>query len=74
MDSYDSGRSPYGLYNMAGNVWEMTSSDYDGSGKRVIRGGSWPRSASTLLSTNRGDTLPGSSALHVGFRCTQDAS
>ena len=53
--SYEIGKSPYGAYDMAGNVWEWTASVYkpypynaaDGredpnsSDLRTIRGGSW---------------------------------
>ena len=51
--SYPEGRSPYGLYDISGNVWEWVDSYYlphpgnpvtraeYGKDKRVLKGGSW---------------------------------
>ncbi len=46
---YPQGRSPYGVMDLAGNVWEWCLNKYDdpsdtsesGKGRRVLRGGSW---------------------------------
>jgi hypothetical protein len=41
VDRYAEGASPYGVWDLVGNVWEWTTSEYQGPFMHVIRGGSW---------------------------------
>jgi formylglycine-generating enzyme required for sulfatase activity len=76
----------YGLYDMLGNVWEWTCSEYDESysGKeqkcisknhtepRVIRGGSWFNLPESVRSADRNGSPPMGRINYVGFRLLQD--
>ena len=62
----------YGSYDMAGNVWEWTSSDWDKEGMyKVLRGGSWDGNPYNTRSANRYNNGPGLRHGNLGFRCAQ---
>lgn len=76
--SFPAGASKHGVLDLAGNVWEWTSSPYEtydgrtSEPKRVLRGGSWGgMDARTERTTNRFRLDPSSRAQFLGFRCAK---
>jgi len=83
---YKSGKSPYGLYDMGGNVLEWVSSlsmsypynltdgreDLAISGTRLLRGGAWYYPYFNLRSAYRDDSYPLNTSDAVGFRCARN--
>ena len=63
--------SPYGLYDMAGNVWQWTGNVYNGMHYRFMRGGSKDTYAMDLRIWVRNNATPTYYSPAVGFRCAR---
>lgn len=63
--------SPYGLYDMAGNVWQWTGDVYEGMHYRFLRGGSKDTYDMDLRIWVRNNATPTYFSPGVGFRCVR---
>ncbi|MDX9993023.1 MAG: SUMF1/EgtB/PvdO family nonheme iron enzyme [Anaerolineales bacterium] len=64
-----SNASPYGIYDMAGNVWQWTGDVYEGMHYRFMRGGSKDTYDMDLRAWVRNNATPTYFSPGVGFRC-----
>ncbi|HXF93036.1 MAG TPA: formylglycine-generating enzyme family protein [Nitrospiraceae bacterium] len=89
VNRYDRGVSPYGAYQMAGNVSEWVADWFDPEYYRrgetrnptgpshgtdkVFRGGSWNEDPEVARSAGRNAAVPDHRSYLIGFRCACDA-
>lgn len=81
--SYEGGVSPYGAYDVAGNVWEWVAdwyqaypgshyrSEFFGQKYKVVRGGSWNHPPGDARGAARDIAHPARRIRVVGFRCAR---
>ncbi len=62
-------KSPFGVFDLSGNVAEWTASPFLRKGWRIIRGGSFNRPDWDVRCASRGGLPPNSRKSSVGFRC-----
>jgi formylglycine-generating enzyme required for sulfatase activity len=65
------GVSPYGLYDMAGNVWQWAADVHELTHLRTLRGGSKADYAYNLRVWTRNSAGPDYASVNVGFRCVR---
>jgi formylglycine-generating enzyme required for sulfatase activity len=63
--------SPYGLYDMAGNVWQWTGDIHHETHLRIMRGGSKRDYGYDLRIWTRNSAEPDYAGPNVGFRCVR---
>ncbi len=71
VDTHPQGASPYGIMDMAGNVWEWTTTFYQkGEDWRVLKGGAWDyKGIKDARCVSRVYFRPTFRNVAVGFRC-----
>lgn len=90
VDKYENAVSPYGAFNMSGNVAEWVSDWYDAAyysqgpdrnpkgpdhgTSKAFRGGGWVDSAPSVRAAQRNGTDPTTKMNWLGFRCARDAA
>jgi formylglycine-generating enzyme required for sulfatase activity len=74
VEAHPGGASPYGVMDLAGNVWEWTTTPYDGDEQwRILKGGAWDyRGIKDTRCAFRVYFRPVFRNGAIGFRCCWD--
>ena len=88
--SFDGGKSPYSIHDLAGNVWEWVRDWYDATyysrspernpenttaaKDRVLRGGGWLNNAAVVRAADRLRVAPAIRYFGFGIRCVVEVS
>lgn len=71
--SHPEGATPDGLLDLAGSVWEWTSTTSGEGERRIFKGGSWmDRIPAYFRSAAFSEDAPDYSSISLGFRCARD--
>jgi formylglycine-generating enzyme len=75
VDAYPQGKSPYGVYNAAGNASEWVDADFDSEkGLKTVKGGGSDSYPSSVTPAARRGREPEFRHFTLGFRCARDAN
>ena len=71
--SHPKGATPENILDLAGSVWEWTSTTSGAGEHRIFKGGSWAdRIPAYFRSAAFSDDVPDYSSISLGFRCARD--
>ena len=73
--SHPEGATPEGIQDLAGSVWEWTSTASPSGDRQIFKGGSWvERNPAYLRSAAFSEEAAEYSSISLGFRCAKDLS
>jgi hypothetical protein len=72
VDAHPGNVSPFGVREMAGNVWELTATVLDDLDEAVICGGSFDNPYRAVQASSKGSYRRRGASNAVGFRCAED--